>query len=955
MAVTFNRCKDFKEFEQLLVTPFQSFSVVHVNIRSLRKYWDQFKVLVNEVLSRIDVFVVSESNVPEALWDLFQLPGYNSFWFSRQYSSGGGLVVYVKKEWVVSRHEVAFNYVECIFLKIENSCHSLSLLACYRPPSKSVRQFLQELSDILAESYSQGLLFIVGDINIDLLKDDKSEVCDYLNTLASAGIQNTISSPTREEFMAGRLVSSCIDHILVRTLDTTVRSAVISQKLADHFFVGCQMVWQRTSGCAKNSRQTLEIFDRHIMDSLASSYDWSSFLKTVSYSDVYRRFVVIHDSFKSKAQRNVVLKKRKSDCVWLSADILSAIAEKEMLWARCRRSPANAQLREVFRATRNKVNALVRSAKRIHFQREFSKNRFNISKTWSLANGLRGCHGQRSLDDVVVKNFGDDTKGTAEKFNAFFAASSEQTLSGSAQELTLKATNCESAFLYEIDEVGLRSALFSIKWTRSPGADGITVGFLQRNFDSLKHVLLFMLNGFIQTCSIPEALKMAIVRPISKGGQSKAIENYRPISILPVLGHLLEKHLFVVMNSFLDSHPIMSASQYGFVPGKGTQLLLDDVADFLNSAFDDNMFSCALFLDVSKAFDTVNHDILLRKLFKIGFRGPFFALLSDVLSNRSQRVRVGSELSSVYYLRAGVPQGSVLSPLLFNIYVNDLVSVTSGCKCYQYADDTLLISRHVNFDSACNNLQTNASRVVDWYSSNLLKINPGKTKLICFRNPLKHGFRDVPFYLRGMNSVSGSGVPVQWVGSAKYMGLIFECDMSWNKQLAYICRALRNVACLLYNIRVLVPFHVRKILVHALAYSVLRYGVTVFAHSARLWHEKVNCVLKCLLKSVAYNSNYSNSTNLFTDLEMPNFCSIYQQTVILRYFWTDNYKIPHVPSRILRQSIRFEKPRCFTRFGMKTRDYYVPDTFNQLPDCVFSLDSKTKVKKWLRAYMSDVV
>lgn len=201
---------------------------------------------------------------------------------------------------------------------------------------------------------------------------------------------------------------------------------------------------------------------------------------------------------------------------------------------------------------------------------------------------------------------------------------------------------------------------------------------------------------------------------------------------------------------------------------------------------------------------------------------------------------MGNETSSVYYLRAGVPQGSVLSPLLFNIYVNDLISVISGCTCYQYADDTLLISRHVNFDSACSNLQTNASRVVDWYASNLLKVNPVKTQLICFRNPLKHGFIEKPFYLRGVDGVSGCGVPIRWVGSTKYMGIIFESDMSWNKQLAYICRVLRNVACLLYNIRVFVPFHVRKILVHALAYSVVRYGVTVFAHSAGLWHEKVN-------------------------------------------------------------------------------------------------------------------
>lgn len=307
MAVSFEKCDNFAEFKRLIVTPFRAFSVVHVNIRSLRKHWELFKVLVNEVLSRIDVFVLTESNVPEELRDLFQLSGYSPFWYSRPFSLGGGIVVYVKSEWSVTRLDVTLSYAECICLKIENTSHSVGLFACYRPPSRSVRQFLQELTAVLTESWSQGLFFIVGDINIDLLKDHKTEVCDYLNTLATAGLESTVSAPTREEVVAGRLVSSCIDHIMLRTLDTMVTSAVISEKLADHYFVGCQLVWQDVKASPVADRQTVQITDNKILDSLVSSYDWSSLLESASSSNVYFKFVDVHNSFKVRAQKTVQL------------------------------------------------------------------------------------------------------------------------------------------------------------------------------------------------------------------------------------------------------------------------------------------------------------------------------------------------------------------------------------------------------------------------------------------------------------------------------------------------------------------------------------------------------------------------------------------------------------------------------------------------------------------------
>lgn len=171
------------------------------------------------------------------------------------------------------------------------------------------------------------------------------------------------------------------------------------------------------------------------------------------------------------------------------------------------------------------------------------------------------------------------------------------------------------------------------------------------------------------------------------------------------------------------------------------------MADELYSAFEGNLFSCAIFLDVSKTFDTVDHDVLLRKLWKFGFLGLFHSLLANLLDGRSQIVSVHNVNITLRMLQDGVPQGSVLCPLLFNIYVNDLESVISGCRIFQYADDTLQVSRHVDFFRAVNILQCNVIKLIDGSSANHTKVNPSRTRLMCFRNPLKTGFSSVRIFL----------------------------------------------------------------------------------------------------------------------------------------------------------------------------------------------------------------
>lgn len=341
----------------------------------------------------------------------------------------------------------------------------------------------------------------------------------------------------------------------------------------------------------------------------------------------------------------------------------------------------------------------------------------------------------------------------------------------------------ESAFLPTITEEELYSLLGSFGWHQSPGIDKIRMFDLFRNFGVLKHILLEILNEIITSGSIPTLLKTAVVRPLLKGGDAGCVHNYRPISILPSLAKVLEKHIFLVMNSFICKSGGFSECQYGFIEKRGTQALLEEISDHLFSSLERNLVSCALFLDVAKAFDTVCHAILLDKLYNSGFRGPFFRLLDNFLTDRSQLVSISNIYSSRVFLRAGVPQGSILSALLFNVYVKDMSNVLSTCKLFQYADDTAIVATHVNFSNAFSMLQNDVEKLMDWFDINVITINHSKSRLVCFHSPLKSVSLSYSLYLHTSRCVNCSCPPINFSDSVKYLGIWFDSGLLFSIHL----------------------------------------------------------------------------------------------------------------------------------------------------------------------------
>lgn len=951
MAVNFYDCSDLHSLKNILFCDTNlSFTVLHVNIRSVRKYWDEFTVLAGNVDDLVDAFVLTELNVSNDEVGLFELSGHHSFFYTRQSGRGGGIGVYIKEKWSVSSLNISFLHAEVLALSIQSAVYSITLLAIYRPPSNSTARFLDELRDLLNSLDSTLQLCLIGDFNIDILNPSKSITSDYLNILAHFGIECCIQSPTREELRGSNLASSCIDHINLRVNDGEIRSVVISEKLADHYFTACQVIMDVGNDAICSNSRYISFVDKNKLDSFIASFDWTTFALSTDGCDLYAKFTETLSSLRKKCEKRIKIKKRKPNQLWLNSNILEAIRHKDYLWSRCRHSPKNALYKIEYKIARNKINALIRSSRRTYYKEQFSQSRFNLRRTWNLANELRGARKSCLSDAPITQHFSSDTKALANEFNDFFIRVSGVVSLNSSSVVTLCNSTRESAFLPTLSECDLHSLLFSLNRYKSAGFDGIRVDDLCRNFGVLKHVLLLILNDIITSGIFPHALKTAVVTPLFKGGSRGDVQSYRPISILSCVSQILEKHLFLTMTGFLDKHDVIAPHQYGFVTGRGTQSLLDDFSDYLYSSFENNQFVCALFLDVSKAFDTVNHKILCSKLEKIGFRGPFLKLLENFLFDRSQRVSIEKVSSRLVSLKTGVPQGSILSPLLFNIYVNDISNVISNSQIFQYADDTVLLSRHLYYTDAVRLLQQDTLEIMKWFESNKLLVNTSKTKLVCFRNPLKM-VSYIPFYLHTSCCTSCNCIPVEYVDSAKYLGVYFDSDLSWNTHLSSVCKRLRSVSCCMYRLKNVIPCSVRKMIVHALAYSILRYGITIFGNCSMSWQSKIDAILKSILKSVAYGCSFPPETTLFNFLKLPSFHTLFIETVVLRYYWSDSFRTIRT-CRPLRQVSRFQVPHCRTHFGENVRQCYIPRVFNNLSESCFNLNTKQSLKKALKEIRS---
>ena len=448
------------------------------------------------------------------------------------------------------------------------------------------------------------------------------------------------------------------------------------------------------------------------------------------------------------------------------------------------------------------------------------------------------------------------------------------------------------------------------------------------------------INLSISSGVVPQELKIARVIPIFKSGDEAVFVNYRPVSVLPVFSKLLEKVIYRRLYNFLTKYNILFNNQYGFRKNHSTALALIHLYDKLSSAIDNRKFTIGVFIDLSKAFDTVNHEILLAKLQHYGVRGTPLKWFKSYLSDREQFVSYNGYSSSHKRVKCGVPQGSILGPLLFLIYINDLSNVSKTLDFILFADDTNIFFSHSNLEYLSLTVNTELNNLTDWFRAIKLSVNIEKSNFMIFRPRQKRQTLDIRICL--------SNQEIHQVKESVFLGVVLDEHLTWIPHINNITRKVSKAIGIMYKTSFCLPQKALKTLYYALVYPYIQYCVSVWGSTYPTNLNRLTVLQKKAVRIVASKPFDAHTDPIFKDLQILKFNCIYRFHISKILFQVKNNLLPQAFTSMFslnnqlhcyytRTSKQFHIPKLRTNIKKFSISYQGPKIFNSLPtDIQFS-------------------
>ena len=468
---------------------------------------------------------------------------------------------------------------------------------------------------------------------------------------------------------------------------------------------------------------------------------------------------------------------------WITDNLRTAIRERDFLKKKAAQSQ-NPDDWDRFTTKRNSVNRLKNELKSNYFNNKLNEYKNCSKKLWqTLKNLLPKSKSRNKIPFVTGENGSEisDNKDIANSFNNFFATIG----STLAKDFSSKTSDINVPFNTNtftpsaISSAKVRKAISSLQNGKATGLDEIGVKILKAGSPILSIYLSHLFNLSLSSGVVPKCWKLKRISPLHKSGSIEDVNNYRPISILPVSMKIFEKLMFDQFYAFLIENNVLNKHQSGFRNRHSTQTAISVVKDFVLKRIEDKQYVGAILIDLKKAFDTVDHQILLKKLFCYGFRDLSFDWIESYLNDRFQSTKVNGELSDLIKEEAfGVPQGSVLGPLFFLLYINDINQVMTGFF-HLYADDTIFIHHNTTKNALINSLERQMVDLYSWLTLNKLTLNLDKTECIFFGNSKR---------VKSCENlkVSLNGSQIKNKQFVKYLGVYIDQLLNWKKHISII-------------------------------------------------------------------------------------------------------------------------------------------------------------------------
>lgn len=880
---------------------------------------------------------------------MFQIDGYKLVLQERAGSRGGGVAIYTRDGLSCETSEILSTTHNALKFKIQNleGCNFSGLLI-YKFPKSNRELFISELTNNITTLGNNSI--IMGDMNIDILKHGDSST--YLSLLTSLGFESKNFSPTREVAQS----ATCIDHVFYRSglangISITEHQ-VIPVGLSDHHSILFKLngFGRRAAAGLANAKKFKRVTNWEMLNSALISENWGEILSGNNVNTVYDTFLHrlnTHVSDSTSLVRITASQQRRNP--WASSLLVRLSKQKNDLYLLVKKFNNNSYLKSQYKKISKKVQSQAAIDKRKYYGDLLDDSLSNPRRYWQIIRGTMG--GQKNMiervtvDSITHQVLGNEAK-VANLFNNYFIGIT-RSLAGGSLPPTTSQSSCtntttpsppirspaNSLFMYPVTSAEILEAIGLMSNKRSVGIDGIKVELIKNCAYSLLEPLSIIINLSFTSGVFPDGLKTAVVIPIFKAGARDEISNYRPISLLPIISKIIELIVKNRIITFLEHNKFFSDRQFGFLAGRSTDgALLSHITDIV-SHIERGSFSVALYLDIKKAFDTVDHGILLNKLEKCGIRGPILNWFNTYLRNRYQVVRIGEGLSSSEIVTSGVPQGSILGPILFLIYVNDLLQLKISGRLYSFADDTSILFSAKTKTELINKINYDLKSLTVWFWEHKLHPNLNKTKIVSFGFQNINLHKTIKLHLNPFCKVSCNCLFLDQVSEIKYLGITLDEKLSWGPHTVNLQNRLRKLNYMMYHVnRLVTRKHLLRIY-RAMYDPVLRYGIIHWGHAPKKFTTPLKVLQKYCIRIIAGIKKRDSTKKYFKDFEILNFDQIlklFSAKYGHRHF--SSFGLAETPIPGLRdRGPTLVKPNWRRDSSRAQAAYSIPTTFNSLP------------------------
>ena len=891
-------------------------SLIHANLQSSTKNYGSLKAHLTNLETKFDIIAISESGVNNA--NLVQNTFENYQFYHRKprhNTTKGGVALFINQDIITTiseRTDLEMNipYVENIWLQINNTI----IAVIYKHPHAS-NEALTKKIEINLESINREkkMSIICGDININLLDTKSTDVKAYTDTLLAHNFIPTIALPTRITDHSLTLIDHINLYRPLKLMSSTCLSGNLFFDISDHLPNFIILEGEKTN--APQQRPYIRIYsERNIFkfQSLLSETNWNGVLSCNAVNDAYNEFtklfsLAINQSFPLVKQSRRSFKDKK----WITPAIKVSIRHKNRLYKKylTKPNPAN---EIAYKHYKNKVLDVIEKAKITFYTDKLNSDKAKVQDIWKVYAELLGSKkNKREIKIAKLLHNGEtltDNSSIADAFNSFFATIGEKlaknvdSLDASNHYLQyMKKLNLTMTSMYitPVSEEEVLKIIMSLDPHKAAGIDDFHVKSIKNSIPYTLKALTYVYNSSFSQSTVPDKLKISKVIPIYKKKEAFLPGNYRPISLLSMFDKILEKLMYARLYPFLTKNNLLYEYQFGFRSNHSTTLAVTEIVDNIREELDKNNHVLGLYLDLSKAFDCVNHNILLDKLSLYGIRGQVNDWFKSYLKDRSQITLANGTYSKMCPVNTGVPQGSVLGPILFLIYVNDIAQCVNSGKVRLFADDTNLFFSCKSIPTLEKNANESLLNLYKWFSSNKLTLNADKTCFTVFSNSKEKP--NIKLTLKG--------TPIENVPVSKYLGMHLDDKLNWKTHINNIKNKLNQLTGAFYNLARYIDTSKISNIYHAYVFPHIKYGIELYGACDKTSLKSLQTSQNKILKVLYRKPRRYHTNQIHNELRILKCEDVYQLFTGIFVYKQQQKLLPNIFSNYFTQNRNIHRIR----------------------------------------------